>query len=198
MNTIKKTTLVAVITAMAAIAVPAMASAATWKPVNTNKTLISTNNTTYATNVAGPAYFDFVCSGSTLGTHVRLPLSSTLDITSASYTGCVGGPNTVYPCHGNPVTVTATGLPWAATSTVNGVSYTEHLDVTYSPACVGGVGTFTVDGPVVGTYNNATHTLTSHAGTGMFVNFMGTPYAAIGTIPTLGAWHETTNTLTLT
>jgi hypothetical protein len=191
MNTIKKTTLIAVITAMAAIAVPSLASAATWAPINTNKTLTSTSSAVYQTIDPGSNQYGFTCSSSTLGVHVRTPASSTLDITSATFTGCVTN-GAVY-C-GN-ATVTATGLPWAATTTGSNVTFTEHLRVT--EACIPGT-TLTVDGPVSSIYNNATHTLSATPAPGMYLNYMGTPIGAIAGGPSRTAtWHETTNTLTL-
>ena len=198
MNTIKKTTLIAVITAMAAFAVPSMASAATWKPLNTNKTLTSTSSSRYIAQTT-PDYFSFECSSSTLGVHVRTPASSTLDITSASWTGCVNKGDV--PCNGSPITVTATGLPWAATTAAGtNVTFTEHLQVSYTGPC--GTGVVTVDGPVTGSYNNSTHVLSAATVSGltpagMRMYYMGTYFAPIAGGSTT-TWHETTNTLNLT
>ncbi len=190
MNTIKKTTLIAVITAIAAIAVPAMASAAVWGPINTNKTLTSTSIAKYA--VVGEPSLSFQCSSSTLGVHVRTPASSTLDITSASFTGCtVIGP----PCALNGATVTATGLPWAVTASGSSLTFTEHLQVTEQ--CWPGT-TFTVDGPANASYNNATHTLSATPSyPNMIMYYLTSPLGAIGNGFST-SWHETTNTLNLT
>ncbi len=190
MKTIKKTTLIAAVTAMAAFAVPAMASAAVWGPVNTNKTLTSTTSVLY--DALGAPSYSFACSNS-LGVHVRTPASSTLDINTASFTGCVG---TGYPyC---PVTVTATGLPWTATvsgtNVSTNVSIVEHLQVTYGGACSGQTG-ITVDGPIVGGFTNSTHTFLGGP-SGMFLNYMGSPAASIS--GGLRSWKDATNTLTLT
>jgi hypothetical protein len=191
MNTIKKTTLIAAITAMVAFAVPSMASAAVWGPLNTNKTLTSTPGSSakyIASNV--PAY-TFECKNSTLGVHVRTPASSTLDVTSASFTGCVT------PNYGgcNPI-VTATGLPWAATTSGSNVTFTEHLQVVYGGPC-GGL-TVQVDGRIVGSYSTATHTF-SGAGSGppqMTLSYNGWWWSDIygGYVTT---WQDATNTLTL-
>ncbi len=196
MKSIKKTTLIAAITAMAAFAVPAMASAAVWGPVNTNKTLGSAGSATYS--VQGPNnQYSFACSSSSLGVHVRTPASSTADITSASFTGCT---STSTPGCG-AVTVTATGLPWAATwgASPVGVTFTQHLLVT--EACLSGA-TLNVDGNAFGSYSNATHTLTAGPVSGlltggMTMTYMGSSVGPIGggfTTP----WHDATNTLTLT
>ena len=192
MKIIKKTTLIAAVAAMAAFAVPSMASAAGWAPLNTNKTLTQTSLMVYS--ISGPnEQFGFKCTNSTLGVHVRTPASSTIDITSASFTGCTAGGQ--WSC-GN-VTVTATGLPWVGTSgSAPYVAITEHLQVVENCAA-GGPITFTVDGPVTGSYNNATHTLSVHPTAPMGLFYMGTMWAAINTAST-HSWHETTNTLTLT
>jgi hypothetical protein len=192
MNTIKKTTLIAVITAMAAIAVPSMASAAVWGPLNTNKTLTAftgADTVQYALQDGGNGQYGFLCSHSTLGVHVRTPASSILDITSASLTGCTGyGPG----C--GTITVTATGLPWAVTTVGTNVTFTEHLLVNES--CIAGY-TLNVDGPATGSYSNATHTLTAGPASGMWMSLMGTNYATIRPGST-APWKDATNTLTLT
>ncbi len=187
MNTIKKTTLIAVITTMAAIAVPSMASAAGWAPLNTNKTLTSTGPVVYQNQ-----FLAVTCANSTLGAHVRVPASSTLDITSASFTNCTA---TSYgPSYCGPAAVTATGLPWAATSSgAPNVTFTEHLQVIVT--CY--TDTFNIDGPVTGTYTNATHTLSVHPTSSMALTVSGSPLGPISSSYT-HSWHETTNTLTLT
>jgi hypothetical protein len=191
MKTIKKTTLIAAITAMAAIAVPSMASAAGWAPLNANKTLTSSYPSIAQYMVSPPQdQWSFQCSNSTLGVHVRNPASTTLDITSATFTNCV----TVGSLYCGPATVTATGLPWTATKTGSSVTFTEHLLV--DEQCLHGQ-LLTVDGPATGSYNNTTHTLSAHAATGMNLNYMGSPVGPIGNIPTT-TWHETTDTLTVT
>ena len=191
MNTIKKTTLIAVITAMAAFAVPSMASAATWAPaVPTLKTLTSTSPAVYYIYGSGNEQYSFTCSNSSLGVRARNPASSTLDITSASFTNCFSSGG--FPC--GTITVTATGLPWTATASGGNVTITEHLLV--DEHCLYGTP-ITVDGPTSGTYNNATHTLSARATTTMYAYMIGQP---IGRIDPTGitTWHETTNTLTLT
>jgi hypothetical protein len=188
MNTIKKTTLIAVITAMAAIAVPSMASAATWKPINTNKTLTNVFPVEYLSGNLSVS-----CTNSTLGVHVRTPASSTLDITSASFTSCTGAPGGGNPC--GAAYITATGLPWTATTSGSNVTITEHLQVT-APFCYPG-STFTIDGPVTGSYNNSTHRLLVQPTSPMGLYYMGTWAGAIST-NWPHQYHETTDTLVLT
>ncbi len=190
MNTIKKTTLIAVITTMAAIAVPSMASAAVWLPVNTNKTLTATFPVVYATNT-----FTVNCANSTLGVRAKGGLG--LDVTSASFTNCTAssggspcGPATV------TATVNATTLYWPVTSSgAPNVTFTEHLTVV--PALCWPGSTFNIDGPVTGTYNNPTHTLSVHPTSPMILSLSGTPVEYIFTYNS-HTYHETTNTLTLT
>jgi hypothetical protein len=190
MNTIKKTTLIAVITAMAAFAVPSMASAAAWvrgPNGNPNKTLTRTSPVVYASN-----YLSVSCADSTLGAFTFNP-SPTLSITSASFTNCTAYFSSGQPC--GAATVTATGLPWAAVSSgAPNVTMTEHLQVTL--LCTLGSPTYNIDGPVTGTYTNATHTLSVHPTSPMALTFSGTWLANILTGST-HAWHETTDTLTL-
>jgi hypothetical protein len=193
MNTIKKATLIAAITAMAAFAVPSMASAAGWAPLNTNKTLTSTNSATYQVQ-GSAASWGFVCSSSSLGVHVRTPASSTLDITSASFTGCTAPGFAGQPQCG-PVTVVATGLPWAATSS-GFVTFTEHLQVTYTATYGCGPLTTNVDGPASGTFSNSLHSLGAGPATGMTMTYMGLTVGPIANSST--QWHDATNLLTLT
>jgi hypothetical protein len=188
MNTIKKTTLIAVITAMAAIAVPSMASAAVWAPLNTNKTLTNTFPVVYDN-----PYLTTTCANSILGVHVRVPPSSTLDITSASFTSCT------VSVQGSPcgsATVTATGLPWAATTSGSNVTFTEHLTVV-AAQCYYRPYTFNIDGPVTGFFDNATHGLHVQPTSPMALSQSGTSWGPISTF-NWHQWHETTNTLTLT
>ncbi len=190
MKTIKKTTLIAAITAMAAIAVPSMASAATWKPINTNKTLTSTSSVQYITN--GSPDNSFTCSNATLGVHVRTPASATLDVTSASFTGCVDTGNTA--C--GTVTVTATGLPWTATDggTPTNLAVTEHLQTTYHSPCV---GPLTIDGPTVGAFDNTTHTLHARPDyLAMGQYYMGIFLGSVGGAD--ATFKDATNTLVIT
>jgi hypothetical protein len=192
MNTIKKTTLIAVITAMAAIAVPSLASANVWAPPTVLKTLTSTSSLMYRT-LDPTDQFSFNCSSSTLGVRGRNPASSTLDIHSASFTGCTG----VRTCSNYPVTITPTGLPWAVTTSGTNLSYTVHLQVAYSPGC--GPITLNVDGTMTGSYNNTTHTLTATTPNSprLVLSYMGNTWDWFyGGVTT--SWHETTNTLTLT
>jgi hypothetical protein len=191
MKTIKKTTLIAAITAMAAIAVPSMASAQVWTPLNTNKTLTSTAPVRFVITSSQYSQMSFTCASSTLGVHVRGPASSTLDITSASYTNC-----TSIVC-GSTVnaTVTPTGLPWAANAPGSNIVYfAERLHVVYS--CAPG-STFTVDGGTEsGTYNSTTHTLSVNQVGPMALGLGGVTWAFFsGGI--YHDYHETTNTLNL-
>jgi hypothetical protein len=196
MKTIKKTTLIAAITAMAAFAVPSMASAAVWGPLNANKTLTSTNSAKYIAQ--GYPQYGFECANSTLGVHVRTPASSTLDITSASFTGCVlTSPD---PCIAT-VSVTATGLPWTATTSGLNVAVNEHLQATYVGGCA--PGTLNIDGPTVGGFYNATHILTGSPMSGLLTGGMRAYYMGSYVFPIGGGapstqWHDATNTLTLT
>jgi hypothetical protein len=107
----KSILLLTAIAALAAMTMPAMASAATWGPVNTNGTFLN------AVTVTIPGYSTAIYCLSTLGYHVRTPASSLLDVTSASFTGCTTGGGLFSGC---AVTMTATGLPWTLNGTLPG------------------------------------------------------------------------------
>ncbi len=190
MKTIKKTTLIAAITAMAAFAVPAMASASVWGPLNTNQSLDSTNSS-YASSSLG---LGWTCTGQHLATHVRTPASSTLDITAASWSGCVASLSGA----GCGVTMTPTGLPWTATGLTSTAASTPwHAQVTYTGSCGSQSGlTFNIDGTLNGVWTASTHTVTLNASSGsLTVSFSGSP---VGTATMTGSWRNPTQTLTLT
>jgi hypothetical protein len=187
MKTIKKSTiLIAAITAMAALAVPSMASAVVWGPVNTNQSLDATN-VNYSEY--GGYGLTWTCATQHLGVHVRTPASSTLDITSASWSGCVGtGTSATIN-----FTMTPTGLPWTATATSTSViTFPVHVQLSRAPNWVSNI-----DGTMnLGTWNASTHTVTfSSANPGsMYEYFQGVQVARIFA---WGSWHNPTNTLTL-
>jgi hypothetical protein len=104
----KSALLFASIMALAAFAMPSMASAATWGPNTFNHTLTgSFIPTTVLTNS------NFICNSS-LVVHARVPASSTLDITSATFSSCHGNVGIGADCN---VTAVASGLPWTANGT---------------------------------------------------------------------------------
>jgi hypothetical protein len=190
MKTIKKTTLIAAITAMAAFALPSMASAAVWGPINTNKSLDATNVTYNDVNAANGGW---TCTSQHLGVHVRTPASSTLDITAASWTSCSGFGQYA----GCPMFLTATGLPWTATaSTSTAVNFPIHADV--SLPCGG--APFKINGTIHGpTWNASAHTVTFTSGgtSGLDETWPLDP-GALGHAYLTGVFHDPTNTLTLT
>ncbi len=190
MKNIKKIAVLgAAIGAMAALAVPSMASAAVWGPLNTNQTL-STSFIKYDTPV--PVDIDWGCVHS-LGVHVRTPASSTLDVTSASWTGCLTSSSGPYA--GCSISMAPTGLPWTAVSTVGGVSVTEHTQVTlFGSGC--GSTTFDVSGTLTGgVWNAAAHKVTFTNATGLTMSSGG---SFLANVTTTGALLNASQTLTLT
>jgi hypothetical protein len=170
----KSTMLAASIMALAAFAMPSMASAANWGPVNTNHTLTGTFIPTWAEG-GGPPNTNFVCTAS-LGVHTRLPASSTLDITSATFPSCQGDWGQGSTCK---VTAIASGLPWTATGTSTSDVRINVTDITAtysnfpnstSCAVVGRVRHFsgTVTG---GAWSAAAHSLTYSLDPGLIVGF---------------------------
>lgn len=184
MKNIKKiAVLSAAIGAMAAFAVPSMASAAVWGPLNTNQTLTATA-TQYSVSSQG---FIWTCSVQ-LGVHVRTPASSTLDITSASWPACVGSGGV----SGCPVSMVPTGLPWTAVATSStSVNVTMRARVTFGGAC--GLPPADLQGTLVGQWSAGSHTLTFTNATGLTMSYMGT---FIGNALVSGG--NTSPTLTLT
>jgi hypothetical protein len=190
----KSTLLFASIMALAAFAMPSMASAANWGPFNTNHTL---NGYIYVST--GALYNTVSCSGS-LGVHVRAPVASTLDITSASFSSCSVSIGQGVDCN---VTATASGLPWTAigTSTSDVRINVTDMTFTYSqkpggPSCTlsGGVGH--VSGTLTGgAWSAAAHKVTYASDPGLSVNFGSGPW------PVQTSWGLTdsgVNPLTLT
>jgi hypothetical protein len=102
----------------------------------------------------------------------------------------------MYPaCYGQPVTVTATGLPWAVPTSGTNLSFAEHLQVNYG-AC-GGI-TLNVDGTVTGSYNNTTHTFTAQTTSPrLTLSYMGSTWDWIQAGATT-TWKDATNQLNLT
>jgi hypothetical protein len=187
MKIIKKlAVLSAAITAMAAFVVPSMASAVVWGPLNSNQSLDSTNVSYAASGGFGGGW---TCSSQHLGVHVRTPASSSIDITSASWSGCVGTGS----LSGTTVTIIPTGLPWVGTATsTTAVSFPVHYQMTYSFT---GGPTANVDGTMTaGGWNAATHTL-SYTSSVLIQTYMGMQVAYVGVN---GSWRNPTQVLTLT
>jgi hypothetical protein len=178
------------ITALGAFAVPSMASAAVWGPLNTNQLLASSNAAFTSSLGVG-----WTCYNQQLNTHVRTPASSTLDVISTGWGLCVGTGGAA----GCTVFFSATGLPWAATATSSSVVATPwHVQVTYGSGsgCALAGTTFNVDGTLNGTWTPATHSLAFSASSGtLTATYMGSPVA---TITVTGTWTNAANALTLT
>lgn len=126
-RTIKKSLMLgAVVGAMAAMAVPSMASAANWGVPGINYT--TTGNAGLVVTFLGTNY-TLGCTGMGHGVRPRSPGSPTLDINSATGFTCTGG---VWWA-GCTVTGTPTGLPWTAdgTSTTN-VTINANYNLAFS------------------------------------------------------------------
>jgi hypothetical protein len=188
-SALKSAMLFASITALAAFAMPAMASAVVWGPVNTNGSLTSTS---ISANVPSLST-GFSCTGSSLGIHVRTPASSTLDVTSASFTGCTG----TGPLSGCAIAMTATGLPWTAVAaaTTNVKVNVTNVNATPTGSCLWSGVPFTVSGTLTsGVWAAATHTVAYTSGPGLTFGISGLgSYAMTLT----GSYRNPTQTLTL-
>jgi hypothetical protein len=132
-RTIKKSVMLAVVVgALAAMAVPSMASAANWSVANVNYT--TTGNAGLTVNFLGTNYA-LACTGMGHVARPRAPLSPTLDITSATGFTCTGS---VW-WSGCTVTATPTGLPWTAdgTSTTNVTINSVNYNLAFSGGSCG-------------------------------------------------------------
>jgi hypothetical protein len=171
--------LAAAIGAMSAIAVPSMASAANWGPVNTFHTLNSPSSITFV--VQSPSTPGFSCSsGPRFSAQVRTPASPLMDLTSTSTLSCTGTGTFA----GSNATLALNGLPlW----NVDGTSGTSNVKInsvniegTFTGGAFGGM-TFTMSGQLAGgVWSNLTRTLAFTNGTGLTFGFTsgGTTYPA--------------------
>jgi hypothetical protein len=125
-----------------------------------------------------------------LGTHVRTPASSTLDVTAASWSGCTGSGALA----GCTIAIAPTGLPWTATGTSFYVDHTIHAVMTFSGSCSLSSGTAKLDGTIRGTWNASTHTVTFSNATGLVLSAGGMTW---GNATASGSWRNPTQTLTL-
>lgn len=142
--------------AMAAFAMPSMASAVTFHGPG-NHTLTSSNlSVTSAALGAG-----WSCTSSVLEVNVAANTASA-SVTNATFTGCSGldGLATV------PATVTATNFPWTITRTAVGTIVIDGIHaVAHFPAAT---LSLTVSGNLAGgAVNNTTHTVTYAGGLGL-------------------------------
>jgi hypothetical protein len=164
------------IMALTAFAVPAMASAANWGVPNTNHTLTSS---AIVLTSGTPTPGALQCTSAQYGVHVRTPASSTLDITSATLSGCTGTSGAWASCNW---VLTAAGLPWTATAASTSsvtVNANFTVNVTNQPGnatgCILAGNGLVLAGPIpAGTWNAAAHSLTFPSGTATLrLSFMG-------------------------
>jgi len=168
-KTMKKSlVLAAAIAALTAIAVPSMASAANWGPLNTYHTLSSPSSITFTIVTGGSAVGISCSSGPRFSGQVRTPASPLMDLTSTSTLSCTGT-GVLAGCN---VALGLNGLPlWNVdgTSTTNVKINSFNIDGTITGALsCGGGGTFTVTGQLAGgVWSNLTRSLAFTNGTGL-------------------------------
>jgi hypothetical protein len=171
MKTMKKSlVLAAAIGALSAIAVPSMASAANWGPLNTIHTLNSPSSITFNLTGAGAG---FSCSsGPTFTAQVRTPASTLMDLTSTTTnipctgTGFFAGCNFAFAMIGLPV--------WSVDGTsttnvkINSVSIEGRYTGGGSCSATFGSTPFPVSGTLAGgVWSNLTRSLAFTNGTGL-------------------------------
>jgi hypothetical protein len=153
----KSVLLFAAAMAVCAFAMPSMASAVNWSPVNSEHTLDSAN-TGFASNA-----ITSVCSVSQFTSNVNAS-GSLLTITSALFRGCTAtGPLPVGVCTATSV---PTGLPWTATPSTTDIQiHNINIDVRFenhpgSTACgISGATTSLTGTLSLGRFFNNTHTV---------------------------------------
>jgi hypothetical protein len=139
--------------AMAAFALPSMASAATFDGVG-NHTLTSSNLSFTSTGLGGGS----ICTSSVFEVAVS---AASARVTAATFSGCTGTDGLL----GVPATPTATNLPWTVTPVAGGIVIDGIHVVVHFPAASLNV---TLSGSLLGgAVTNTTHTLTYTGGTGL-------------------------------
>jgi len=180
-KTMKKSlVLAAAVAALSAVAVPSMASAATWSPLNTYHALSSPSSLTF--NVPGgigPYSAGFTCSsGPAFPALVRTPASSLLEMVSMSTVSCSGTGVVLSGCN---VALTTIPLPvWTVdgTSTTNVKINSVNIELAFSGSCGVGTSTAKVAGTLAGgVWSNLNRSLAFTNGTGLNITL---PY---GTFP---------------
>jgi hypothetical protein len=115
--------------ASAVFALAPMASAASWSPIGTSQTLIS-SNLAVTQSLGGGLMLGASCASSTFGTVVTS--AAVLTINGATFATCSG----TGIANGCTVTATGTGFPWKATavSTTNIQIHGIRVDVRFATA----------------------------------------------------------------
>ncbi len=139
--------------AMAAFALPSMASASTFDGIGRH-TLTSNNLSFTSAGLGGGS----ICSSSTFELDVVSATHAT--VTGASFTGCNG----IDGLAGVPATVTATNFPWRVTPVGDGFTIDGIHIVAHFPAAALDV---TLAGNLPGAIDNASHTITLNGATGL-------------------------------
>jgi hypothetical protein len=164
----KRVVLIASVMALAVVAVPAMASATpVWGPVGSSASLDASN---FSMNTSA---FGWTCQKVHLGVHTRKPASSTLDVTAATFTNCIGNGSLAGGCSVNQ---TATGLPWTAEA-LGGTAVkinVANVNMTLVGSCPYAGATTFYSGPLTpGTWTAAMHKLQYTSSGGLFVSGIG-------------------------
>jgi hypothetical protein len=178
--------------ALAAIAMPAAASAVVWGPVNTTTALDGQLKVTYTNQ-----NWWFTCN-THLGVKTRTPASSTLDVNSATFSSCAGGGI----ASGCGFTLTAASLPWTMNAvSLSGVGLTvANVNVAFGGGgCgLGSSGSLVLSGTITsGVWNATNHSVTYTNATGFMYSIGGGVYAPVGTLKADGTLVNTTHVLTL-
>jgi hypothetical protein len=181
--------------ALCAFAMPSMASASSWGPVNTHHTLTSTN-IGFLSDVTGTTS---MCTSASFT--ARVVSTANVEIDSATFDGCaLSAPAAAAQCSVNS---TGTSFPWTATARttsdiqIHGVS----IDAFLSGASCGALTsqTLRITGTLAGTRwrGNAAHSIELDGGTGL-VSHLPAALGGTGPITTTGTITDAQETLTVT
>jgi hypothetical protein len=183
--------------ATCALAIPSMASATSWGPVNSTHTLTS-STLEFKTHLPGGQVAGWSCARADLHVHVRS--TTDLGITQATFATCTGTDIAVN-CIATSV---GTRFPWTGTApATNNISITGILvDLTYvnqpgnPTACpLTNQGLFTLTGNLTGgVWDAAAHQVTYTNATGLDASFA---LSGTGPVTVTGTLRDATQTLLL-
>jgi hypothetical protein len=151
------------VAALSAIAVPSMASAANWGPLNTIHSLTSPSSLTFNIPALGSSIS--CSSGPTFTAQVRTPASSLMDLTSTTNLSCTA----TGVLAGCSIPLAMIGLPvWSVDGTSTTNVKVNSVNIEARQGSCGNVGPFTMSGQLAGgVWSNLTRSLAFTNGTGL-------------------------------
>jgi len=178
----KSLVLTAAIAALGAIAIPSMATAANWSPLNTVHTLTSPSNITFTITGSVSTLTISCSSGPTFTSQVRTTASPLMDLTTTTNLSCTASGGQFGQYNGCNANLAMIGLPlW----NVDGTSGTSNVKINSvniqgtlaGATCAPAGSTFTITGTLTGgVWSNLTRSLAFNNDTGLTWTSSGGPY----------------------